>query len=201
MLRWPTCLDFSPVLTSHKKRTTCDKLESNMPRFADYKKFALRDLVIVTATIAFWMANSISPLNGASAIACGVLTGICALQFHEWGHIWGGLRCKADIYPPPRWWYPFIFSLDHTTNTREQFLQLSLPAFAATAIYISAFWLWLPREHLAGQTALIIGSITASLTVIIEFPLFARVYFGGSLPPVELFQRTSNTNIKKPLHP
>ena len=135
-----------------------------MPRFADYKKFALRDLVIVAATIAFWAANSISPLTGASAIACGVLTGLCALQFHEWGHIWGGLRCKADIYPPPR-------------------------------------WLWLPREHLAGQTALIMGSITASLTVIIEFPLFARVYFGGSLPPVELLKRTPSTTIEKSLHP
>ena len=114
---------------------------------------------------------------------------MCALQLHEWGHIWGALRSKADIYPPPHWWYPFIFSLDHTTNSREQFLFVSLPAFAATTIYISAFWFLLPRDQLAGQTALVMGSITASLTVIIEFPLFARVYFGGSLPPVELFSR------------
>jgi len=31
---------------------------------------------------------------------------------------------------------------------------------------------------------------TASLTVIIAFPLFARVHFGGSLPRIELFQHT-----------
>ncbi len=174
-----------------------DTQRGHAPGFADYHAFAWRDLIILVAAIGFWIANAISPLTGLPAIACGVLTGICALQFHEWGHIWGGVRCKADIYPPPRWWYPFIFSLDHTTNTREQFLYLSLPAFAATAIYISLFWLLLPREQLAGQTALIMGSITASLTVIIEFPLFARVYFGGSLPPVELFSRTADSKIKK----
>jgi len=160
------------------------------PSYADYKSFAIRDLVIVVAAITLWISNGITPLTGVLAIACGILTGLCALQFHEWGHIWGALRSGADIYPPPHWWYPFIFSLDHTTNTREQFLYVSLPAFAATAIYITAFWLWLPREQLAGQTAVVMGSITASLTVIIEFPLFARVYFGGSLPPVELFSRS-----------
>ena len=170
---------------------TSDTQRNHAPSFADYHAFAWRDLAILLAAIAFWIANSITPLTGAAAIACGIFTGLCALQFHEWGHVWGGLKSNADIYAPPRWWYPFIFSLDHTTNSREQFMYLSLPAFAATAIYISAFWLWLPREQLAGQTALIMGSITASLTVIIEFPLFARVYFGGSLPPVELFSRSA----------
>jgi len=166
--------------------------QSQPSSLADFRVFAGRDLIILAATIAFWFANTATPLTGLPALACGILTGLCALQFHEWGHIWGGLRSNADIYPPPSWWYPFIFSLDHTTNTREQFLSTSLPAFAATAIYIIAFWLWLPREQLAGQTALVMGSITASLTVIIEFPLFARVYFGGSLPPVELFSRPAS---------
>ncbi len=82
-----------------------------------------------------------------------------------------------------------MFSLDHTTNTREQFIAVSLPAFAATAVYLSLFLVVLPRDTLPGKTALVMGLVTASLTVLIELPLFARVYRGAKLPAVELFKR------------
>ena len=159
------------------------------PNFADYQAFLWRDLVIVTITAILWFANSIAPLSGAAGYACGVLTGICALQLHEWGHVWGAFRCRADLYPPAHWWHPFMFSLDHTSNSRAQFLAVSLPAFAATAVYLTGFLTLLPRDTLAGKTALIMGLVTASLTVLIELPLFAKVYRGGKLPPVELFKR------------
>lgn len=167
-----------------------DQSTTTHPNFVPYRAFVWRDLVIVAVTAALWLANSQSPLQGTSAYACGVLTGICALQLHEWGHIWGAFRSRADIYPPKYWWHPFMFSLDHTTNTREQFLAVSLPAFAATAVYLSVFLLLLPRDTLAGKTALIMGLVTASLTVLIEVPLFIKVYRGGELPPVELFKRS-----------
>lgn len=160
------------------------------PAFVDYRRFLWRDLCIVLVTVSLWWMNSQQELVGASAILCGVLTGFCALQLHEWGHIWGAFRSRADIYAPRYWWHPFMFSLDHTTNSRAQFLAVSLPAFAATALYISVFWMVLPREQLAGLTALIMGSVTASLTLLIELPLFVRVYRGGDLPPVELFSRS-----------
>jgi len=116
-----------------------DHSTTTHPNFVDYHAFVWRDLVIVTVTIALWFAHSQSPLTGAAGYACGILTGICALQLHEWGHIWGAFRSHADIYPPKHWWYPFLFSLDHTTNTRQQFLAVSLPAFAATVVYLSLF--------------------------------------------------------------
>ncbi len=159
------------------------------PALADYRQFLYRDLCIVGITISFWWINGLQELTGAAAVLCGILTGVCAMQLHEWGHIWGASRSGADIYAPRHWWYPFMFSLDHTTNSREQFLAVSIPAFAATAIYATAFWAALPREQLAGQTALIMGCVTASLTLLIEVPLFIRVYRGGALPPVELFSR------------
>lgn len=169
-----------------------DQPNPNGPNFADYRRFLWRDGCIVTITLALWIANSQSPLDDALGYACGVFTGICALQLHEWGHILGAFRSRADIYAPKHWWHPFLFSLDHSTNTRAQFLAVSLPAFAATAIYISAFVLFLPRDTLAGKTALIMGGVTASLTVLIELPIFARVYRGGMLPAVELFKRPTN---------
>lgn len=159
------------------------------PELADYHRFLWRDLCIVFVAISLWWNNAQQELTGATALLCGVLTGVCAMQLHEWGHLWGAFRSRADIYAPRHWWHPFMFSLDHTTNTREQFLAVSIPAFIATALYISVFWLVLPREQLAGQTALTMSSITASLTLLIEVPLFIRVYCGGSVPAVELFSR------------
>lgn len=156
---------------------------------ADYQRFLWRDLCIVCITLSLWWSNAQQELTGASAVLCGILTGICAMQLHEWGHLWGAFRSHADIYAPRHWWHPFMFSLDHTTNTREQFIALSIPAFIATILYISAFWIVMPSEQLAGQTALTMSSITASLTLLIEVPLFIRVYCGGSLPAVELFSR------------
>ena len=165
------------------------------PVFAQFRPFLWRDLGLLTITIILWWAHGQSPLTGAPAYACGVLTGLCALQCHEWAHIWGAFRVRADIYPPQQLWQPFIFSFDHTTNSREAFMAVSLPAFAATAIYFALFVLWLPGAGLPGSIALIMGSITASLTLLIEVPLFVYVLVGNKVPPIEMFRRRADLTV------
>jgi len=162
---------------------------STGPDFKDYQPFVWRDLCVVALTIVLWVLNAQTPLTAWPAVACGILTGICAMQLHEWGHIWGAFRSGADIYPPRHWWHPFMFSLDHKRNNRDQFIAVSWPAFLATGVYVLSFALFLPLDVLAGRVALIMASVTAGLTLLIEVPLFIRVYRGGTLPRLEMFAR------------
>jgi len=121
-------------------------------------------------------------------VACGLLTGLCALQFHEWGHLYGGLRSGATIYPPRRLTSPFLFSIDHTQTDRNQFLSLTWPAFTATAVYFLGFLFLLPHDQTAGKVALTMGSISTALTVLIEFPIAGYVYRTGKIPNTALFR-------------
>ena len=152
---------------------------------AEFARFALRDAAVLIAAILLWL---LAPVAEHWAIATGGVTGVCALLFHEWGHLYGAYRSGAVVHPAPMW-SPFLFDLDSKLNSRAQFLSVSLWGFAATGIFLLVFALWLPLDTLAGRVAMGIGLLLATLTVVIEFPLAYRVYRGGTLPPVEIHRR------------
>ena len=159
-------------------------------QLTDFRMFLWRDALLLLVTLLLWWLTLRSAATAtALSVATGIATGLCALQWHEWAHVLGALRAGAPIYPAQRWWHPFLFGIDHARCTREQFVGLSWPAFAATAIYLALFLLLLPRDTLTGQVALAIGVTASALTVLIEVPLAWRVAGGGPVPDLKLVQR------------
>ena len=161
---------------------------SSASNFTPWRRFAWRDTAIVLLTAALWVAVTATNVPMGIEVTCGILTGLCALQFHEWGHLYGGLRSGAAIYPPRRLTSPFLFGIDHTNTNRDQFLSLTWPAFTATALYFLGFLVLLPHDQTAGKVALAMGSISAALTVLIEFPIAGYVFRTGKIPNTALFK-------------
>jgi hypothetical protein len=157
-----------------------------------FRHFAVRDLTILTATIALWWMSVAgdwgSELVSAFSIAAGVGAAISAYNLHEWGHLLGAHWTRSVYVPAKRWYSPFLFSYDAERNTRGQFLLMSLAGFAATALFVIAFLLWMPRDQAAGRIALRGALILAGLTAIIELPIFFSALFGSRVPRTGMFK-------------
>jgi hypothetical protein len=122
------------------------------------------------------------------SISAGVGALLCAYNFHEWGHLITAYMTNSVFMPARRVISPFLFSYDTEHNTPRQFLLMSLGGFAATAIFVVAFLLWMPRDQQAGRIALYGALILASLTVIIEFPIFFWALLGNTVPRTGMFK-------------
>ena len=151
-----------------------------------FERFALRDVGILIATLGCWFA---APESEFWQVTTGVLTGLCALLFHEWGHLYGAHRADAKVLPAPGLWSPFLFDLDSRNNSSEQFVTTSVWGFYATGAFLLVFLVALPDGARATEVTWWIALVLATLTVVIEFPIAWRVYRGRSIPPVEIFRR------------
>lgn len=157
-----------------------------------FRRFALRDVGILLATVAaWWLSVSVdadTTLRSALSISAGVGAAICAYNLHEWGHLLGAHLTDSVYVPARRLISPFLFSYDDERNTRHQFLVMSLAGFAATAIFVVAFWLWMPQDQQAGRIALRGALVLAGLTVVIELPIFFRALLGKTVPRTGMFK-------------
>ena len=150
-----------------------------------YRFFLVRDAVIGSVTMLLWMYL---PRGDFGQIATGGLTGLCALLFHEHGHVFGAWKTGASVRAAP-WWSPFIFNLDPGENTRVQLLSTSCWGFVATVVFVILFLIALPTNTLAGLVGLSIGLFLASLTVLIEFPIAWRITRGYSVPDLSIVRK------------
>ena len=123
-------------------------------------------------------------------IFTGVMTGLCALLFHEWGHLYGAYRSGARVTPAPNLLLPFLFDLDSKRNSAQQFLTTSYWGFYATGVFLIFFAFVLPAKSLASTSTWWVAGGLATLTVIIEFPIAWRVYRGHPIPGVEIYRRS-----------
>ena len=155
-----------------------------------FARFALRDAAILLATALLWWWEMSRPADPADwiSIAAGVGAAICAYNLHEWGHVLGALKTNSVFEPAKRLISPFLFSYDSQNNSRRQFLIMSLAGFVATGLFVLAYSVGMPQDRLAGRIAFKGALILASLTVIIEFPIFFRALLGKTLPRVEVFR-------------
>ncbi len=157
-----------------------------------FRGFAIRDLTILAATIAlWWLSLTTAPaagLSSAFSIGAGVGAALCAFNLHEWGHLIGAQLTHSVYTPARRLYSPFLLSYDAEHNSPRQFLLMSLAGFAATAVFVAAFLLWMPQDQLAGRIALRGGLTLAGLTVILEFPIFFRALFGSTVPRTGMFK-------------
>jgi len=156
-----------------------------------FRRFVIRDLTILVATVAaWWLSLTVeqgSSLASALSITAGVGAAVCAYNLHEWGHLIGARLTRSVYVPAKRIISPFLFSYDAERNTRRQFLWMSLSGFAATAAFVVAFVLWMPQDQQAGRIALRGALVLAGLTVVIEFPIFFRALFGSKVPRTGMF--------------
>lgn len=156
-----------------------------------FRGFAIRDLTILVGTAGLWWLSLFAEPGTTRAsvlsIGAGVGAAICAYNLHEWGHLIGAHLTRSVYTPAKRLISPFLFSYDAVHNTRRQFLIMSLAGFAATALFVVAFWLWMPQEQQAGRIALRGALILAGLTVVIEFPIFFRALLGTTVPRTGMF--------------
>ncbi|MGB5503712.1 MAG: hypothetical protein WBM75_15030 [Polyangiales bacterium] len=157
-----------------------------------FRRFAIRDLTILLGTAGLWWlsfsAEADSSLEMMLSISAGVGAAICAYNLHEWGHLIGAHLTGSVYVPAKRLISPFLFSYDAERNTRSQFLIMSLAGFAATALFVAGYLLWMPQDQQAGRIALRGALILAGLTVVIEFPIFFRALFGTKVPRTGMFE-------------
>ena len=157
-----------------------------------FRRFAIRDLAIFVGTVVAWWASLRAepgtPAASALSITAGAGAAVCAYNLHEWGHLLGAHLTRSVYVPAKRLISPFLFSYDAEENTREQFLVMSLAGFAATALFVIAFVLWMPQDQQAGRIALRSAIVLAGLTVIIEFPIFFKALLGSKVPRTGLFK-------------
>lgn len=157
-----------------------------------FGRFVIRDLGLLLLTLLLWAlslgAESSTFLASVLGVSAGIGAVICAYTVHEWGHLVAALWTDSVFTPAKRILSPFLFSYDTKHNTPKQFLTMSLGGFAATAVLLTAFILWMPQEPLAGRIALHGGLFLAALGAIIELPIFFRALFGRTVPRTGLFE-------------
>ncbi len=157
-----------------------------------FRRFVIRDVAILLVPTVLWLFSlDLEPgttVASVVSISAGVGALLCAYNFHEWGHLIAARMTDSVFTPARRVISPFLFSYDTEHNTPRQFLLMSLGGFAATAIFVVAFLLWIPRDQQAGRIALYGALILASLTVIIEFPIFFRALLGKTVPRTGMFK-------------
>lgn len=156
-----------------------------------FRRFVIRDVSILVGTVLAWWwsleAEPDSAVRSTLSIVAGVGAAVCAYNLHEWGHLVGAFWTRSVYVPAKRLYSPFLFSYDAEENTRNQFLVMSLAGFAATALFVAAFLLWMPQDQQAGRIALRGGLVLAGLTVIIEFPIFFTALFRNKVPRTGMF--------------
>ena len=147
--------------------------------------------MILALTVVLWVTSV--QVNGGTTLAtvlsamAGIGALICAYSFHEWGHLVAALMTDSVYTPAKRLMSPFLFAYDEKQNGKRQFAIMSLGGFAASAIFLVGFALWMPQDQLAGRIALKGAIVLVSLTVIIEFPIFFRALLGTTLPRTGVF--------------
>ena len=155
-------------------------------------RFAVRDTSLLGLTMAlWWLVRLVEPgtmLGASISVTAGVGAIVCAYNLHEWGHLLGAYLTHSVYVPARRLYSPFLFSYDAEQNNRRQFLTMSLAGFAATALFVAAFLLWMPQDQRAGRIATNGALVLAGLTIVFELPIFARALFSESVPRTGLFK-------------
>lgn len=158
-------------------------------------KFALRDTGLIFVTVVLWWA-----LAGATAgpgllsdllgLILGLAFGVSVFLLHEWGHWLGAVWSKSRIQPPEQLSSVYLFSYDSKTNSRKQFLTMSLCGFVVTGLAVAIAYGPLAEPLQAARVARGAIAFLASLTLFLEIPILVFSLFSSNLPPVETFKVT-----------
>jgi len=150
-------------------------------------KFALRDALIVAASLGLWWllagySADGGPMGDLTGWVCGVMLAVCAYLAHEWSHYIGAVVVSSKLTPGTSLASGFLFSFDAEGNSLAQFVTMSIAGFAATAAVLLAYYLFLPDEYLASRVARGGVLFLAFLGVVLELPLLLMGIFKRGVP-------------------
>jgi hypothetical protein len=150
---------------------------------------ALRDALLVAATLALWRADAALRADGgalaiavAVAVAAGVMTAVAGYLAHEWGHFLGARAGGSALRLPASAREVFLFNFDVRRSTPRQFVLMSSGGFAASLAVIVLLVAVLPLPALSALVALGLTAAGVVATAVLEVPPFVRVLRGGPLP-------------------
>ena len=141
-------------------------------------------LVALGLFLGFAAADSWYQVTGLGlASAVSVITALVAGAwlssiFHEWGHFAGARVAKSysPIVPDVRG--IFMFGFNHSKNSRNQFLSMSLGGSVANWLLVLMVFFLIPMDSL-GRGALLAMTFAKAVSVaLFELPIVARVMSG-----------------------
>jgi hypothetical protein len=155
-----------------------------------YWKLLARDLGIAAVAVGIWIVAA--PRSaGAGVVAdftgvvAGLLVGACAYLAHEWGHLLGALASGSVVRRPTSLRSRSLFDFDAKRNSRAQFLAMSFPGFAATALALWVVYALLPSDLLATRVARGAVVFLAFLGLVLEVPLVVYSLVSHKVPPLQ----------------
>ena len=160
--------------------------EERAPMFL---RLALRDLLVLTVSLAVWWAVSRLSAPGGSAwvadftgFLAGGLLGLSGYLLHEWGHLAAGVAAGGRLKPARSLGSGFLFSFPAEENSLRTFVVMSLGGFAVTGLLVWSFHVFLPDGLLASRVARGASLFLLFLLLVLELPLFVFALLRGAVP-------------------
>ena len=145
------------------------------------RALAVRDVLVVALTIgAVLFDRSLRGAPGVGptilAVVTGVLVTVSGFYVHEWGHYLAARFAGATPMPSASPFSIFLFHLDESACTREQWLTMSMGGYVATLIALPIVLAVLDLHVLSGQVGIVLTSLGMIATFALEIPITVRVY-------------------------
>ena len=153
--------------------------------------FAVRDAGLLL--LAWWLWNlfaglsaEIGPQGDFVGLMLGALLCLCAHLVHEWGHLLGGFAAGSDMQPGKKGWRSLsLFIYNSTTNSKAQFMVMSVAGFAATGLVVWFAFTQIPVDYLASRILRGFAVLQVVLAIVLEMPLVVWALTGSKLPPLD----------------
>ncbi|MHA7836254.1 MAG: hypothetical protein ACX98W_02220 [bacterium] len=150
-------------------------------------RFLLRDSIIFLLAFGLWhlLAESSAGRGFVADFTgwvVGLMLGVCAYLAHEWSHYLGALAMGSKVRTGDRLASGFLFSFDAEGNTLASFVVMSVSGFVATAVFVFAYYAFLPDAYLASRVARGGALFLAFLGVVLELPLLMAGIFSRRVP-------------------
>lgn len=159
-------------------------------------RFIVRDVFVLTATVALLVLDAglraaPAPIAASAVVGvtAGVMVALSGFLVHEWGHLLGARLSASAVYFPSRIIAPLLFHFDVKSNTRAQFLAMSMGGFVATLFAVAGVLFVADRSAWSGRTALVLTLVGVAVTFVLELPVAYRVWRGGALPDGFAFKK------------
>jgi hypothetical protein len=151
------------------------------------RKLAIRDALILLATVLVWQAAASGGASGGAvatgiSILAGVLVAGCGFLAHEWGHLTGARLSGSVVHVPGRLGTIFLFHFDSDRNRRSQFVWMSIGGILTSWLLAGACLALLPFEGAAGRVAVSLVCLGAVVATALEGPIAWRVARGAPIP-------------------
>ena len=132
------------------------------------RKGSLTKLVIRDCALPLRVLLLISqPENLFAQYLLGALLGVIFYLFHEWAHLFGALLSRSIVAYPETVISP-LSCFDSQANSVLQFVSMTVGGFFATAILLSVYLMFLPREMFGEVLHFTFPSFLTGLTVFIR---------------------------------